>query len=673
MPEQMMDPRQQQMGDPMMQQGQGQEQQQQDPLEVDRQLSSVNLAATLPVETLARIGDKVYREFEIDKNSRADWEKDNEFAMKLATQVVEEKNEPFDGASNIKFPTVAMASVQFAARAMPQIIKDNDVVKVRVTGRDPSGAKAGRAQRLGLHMSYQLLYEMEGWEDDMDSLLTALPIEGCAFKKTYFNPAKMKNVSEWVRPSDLVVNFNYKNIESAPRLTHIIRLLPHIVIERVRSGVFRDDPDIHSQQYRDEEDAKYDASDDDRPIVFLEQHRFWDLDGDGYAEPYIITIHRDSKKVVRIMPRYEEKGIHAGAPNQQTGEPTIMKIDPVHYFTSYIFMPCPRGSVYGMGYGRLLGPLNASINMTLNQIHDAGTLANTQGGFVGKSFSPGRGRQNANLGFKMGEFKSVMYSGDDIRKAIMPLPFKGPDPTLFSALQLLIGTGEKLGSVTDPMIGESPGTNVPATTTLALIEQGSKVFSSVFKRIHRSLKREFKKIYRLNRLFLNDQVYFNILDEENAVAREDYEDESYDVCPVSDPNMISDTQMLVKAELLKEFIGNGLDDFKIMARILEAARVPDWQELVPTEKQEPEPDPKVILEMQRLELERDRLDMQMFETQFKVLKLQADAVKSFAQAEAAETGPQIELYKKQMDVMIEEMKARLAKKEAKNVNKGGSK
>jgi chaperonin GroES len=318
----------------------------------------------------------------------------------------------------------------------------------------------------------------------------------------------------------------------------------------------------------------------------------------------------------------------------QEAKPKIIRIDPIHYFTAYIFMPCPRGSIYGMGYGRLLGPLNASINMTLNQIHDAGTLSNTQGGFVGSSFQMGRGRQAGDLSFKMGEFKSVKYSGDDIRKAIMPLPFKGPDATLFQALQLLIGTGEKLGSVTDPMIGESPGTNVPATTTLALIEQGSKVFSSVFKRIHRSLKSEFKKIYRLNRLFLDEQVYFNVLDEEKAVAREDYEDESYDVCPVSDPNMISDTQMLVKAELLKEFIGQGLDDFGIMSRILEAARVPDWEQLVPKEEKKPEPDPKHILEMQRLELERDRLDMQMFETQFKVLKMQADAMKSFAAAES---------------------------------------
>jgi chaperonin GroES len=444
--------------------------QQQDPVEMDKQKASINLAAHMQSDQLDKIGQKVLDEYKIDKKSREDWERTNEFAMKLATQVVEEKNEPFEGAANIKFPTVAMASVQFAARAMPQIVKDTDVVKVKVIGRDPSGEKAGRAQRLGLHMSHQCLFEMPSWEDDMDSLLTALPIEGCAFKKTYYNPARRENVSEWVRPSDLVVNFNYKNLEIAPRVTHIVRLIPNVVIERVRSGAFRDWADIHSQQYRDEEDSKFEATDDDRPITFYEQHRFLDLDEDGYAEPYIVTVHRDSGKVVRILPRWDESGVHMSEPTPE-GQQQIIKIKPVHYFTSYMFMPCPRGSVYGMGYGRLLGPMNASINMTLNQLHDAGTLANTQGGFVGKSFSMGHGRQQANLEFKMGEFKAVNFSGDDIRKAIMPLPFKGPDQTLFATLQLLIQTGEKLGSVTDPMIGESPGTNVPATTTLALIEQ----------------------------------------------------------------------------------------------------------------------------------------------------------------------------------------------------------
>jgi hypothetical protein len=180
----------------------------------------------------------------------------------------------------------------------------------------------------------------------------------------------------------------------------------------------------------------------------------------------------------------------------------------------------------------------------------------------------------------------------------------------------------------------------------------------------------------LNRLFLDDQAYFNILDDEKAVARDDYMEEGYDVCPVSDPNMISDTQMLVKAELLKEFIGQGLDDFKIMSRILEAARVPDWQELVPEERQEPEPDPKTILEMQRLDIEQQRLDMQMFETQFKVLKMQADAVLAFAKAESEEAGPQLEIYKQQMGLMIEQMKAQVAaKKEKRNggTNSGGSK
>lgn len=636
-----------------------------DPVKQDQQRSAINIAMEMQPEQLNTIGMRVFKEYEIDKESRSQWEEDNQVFMDLATQVIEEKSDPFEGAANIKFPTVAMAAVQFAARAMPQIIKDRDVVKVKVIGRDQGGEKAGKALRIGQYMSYQILEEMEGWEDDMDSLLTALPIEGVAFKKTYYDPARGRNVCKWVRPMDLIVNFNYRCIEDAPRATHVIRLLPNTVVERVRSGAFRDWPDIHSQSQKDEEDAKFDVRDEDQPITFLEQHRFLDLDGDGYREPYIVTIHRDSQKVVRILPRWDTKGEH------RNEKGAFIKIDPVHYFTSYVFMPCPKGSVYGMGYGRLLGPLNISINMTLNQLHDAGTLANMQGGFIGKSFTMGRGKQQKSIQFKMGEFQPVMFSGDDIRKAIMPFPFKGPDQTLFNVLQLLITTGDKLGSVTDPMIGESPGTNVPATTTLALIEQGSKVFSSVFKRIHRSLGREYKKLFRLNRLYLNDQAYFMVLDDEKSVAKTDFDDQTYDVCPVSDPNMVSDTQMLVKAELLKEFMGQGLDDFGIMSRILEAARVPDWQELVPKEPQQPDPDPKTVIELQKLELAREELDLKIFRTQFEVMKLQADTIKSLADAESKEAGPQIEVYKQQMALMVEQMKLKVAEKQAAQKKKEG--
>jgi chaperonin GroES len=387
--------------------------------EMNKMLEAANYATQVDSEVLTRMGMVCYDEYVIDKESRTDWEEMNEFAIKLATQVVEQKSEPFDGAANIKYPTLSMSAVQFAARAYPQLLQDANIVKGKVIGDDPVGKKQSRADRIGAHMSYQILERMPNWEDDTDGLLVALPIEGCQFKKTYYNPEQRVNVSRWCRPSEVVINYHCKDFDKAPRITHIIKLTPNEIIERVRAGVFLDIEDFKGQPKVNEQEDTHDIRDDDAPHTFYEQHRWWDLDGDGYKEPYIITVHRDSKKVVRIVARYDMESVFVNTQTEQ-----IQRIIPTQYFTRFLFMPSPDGGVYGMGYGTLLGPINTSINMTLNQIHDAGTLANTQGGFIGKSFSAGRGRQGGNVEFGMGEFKQVNFSGDDIRKAIMPLPFR---------------------------------------------------------------------------------------------------------------------------------------------------------------------------------------------------------------------------------------------------------
>jgi chaperonin GroES len=635
-------------------------------------MNSKNVAIELPGDVLNQIGARVKEEFDIDNESRALWIEKNTFAMELATQVVAPKSEPFDGAANIKFPTLAMSAVQFAARAYPQLFQGTDIVKGKVIGKDEGGVKAGIASRIAEHMSYQIIEEMDDWEDQTDGLLTALPIEGCEFKKSYYSPSKGRNVSEWLRPKDVVINYHAKSPEEAPRVSHILRLYPNDVRERVLSGVFLDLAVLRARPEKREEEDTFDVKDDDAPLTFIEQHRYLDLDNDGYREPYIVTIHRDSQKVVRIMPRFDLDGIRL----RQDGR--IMRIEPIHYFTRFLFMQNPDGGVYGMGFGMLLGPINTSINITLNQIHDAGTLANTQGGFIGKSFSGGRGGQAGDLRFKMGEFKQVKYSGDDIRKSVMPLPFKGPDMVLFQVLGLLIESGEKLGSITDPVMGESPGSNVPATTTLALIEQGTKVFSSVFKRIHRSFRSEFRKLFRLNEIFLDEEVYFNIMDSPKSIKRQDYNSKTNDVVPVSDPNMVSNTQQMLKAEVLKGFMGMGLDDQKIMTTALEAMNIPDWEEFIPDDPEEPEPDPKIIIEMMKLDQEQQKIDLAMFEMQFKVLKIQADAMKSLAQAEAAEESVHVKAYEVTLKAMTEKFKAQQqgvesakdrATKEAKSITK----
>lgn len=603
-----------------------------------------NIATKLDQDTIEKIQTRVIADYKIDEKSRETWKERNVEAIKLATQIIEAKNFPWPEASNVKYPLITVASIQFAARAYPNIVKGTDVVKARVIGRDPVGEKAGRALRVSEHMSYQLTEEMEEWTEDMDNLLTALSVEGCEFKKTYFEPGFGQNVSELIRPTDLVVNYYTKNLRKAPRITHQIWLYPNEVVEKIRQRIFLDiDIGVATTRQTSEiTDESPPDQDEDAPHLFLEQHRFWDLDGDGYQEPYICTVHKDTGKLVRVVARWDTENVQT----DENGK--IIKIEPVHYFTRFPFMLSPDGSVYGLGFGSLLQPINKTINTTINQLLDAGTRQNTGGGFIGRGVSLVHGRGSGTIRFKPGEYKPVNFTGDDIRKSIIDLNIPEPSRVLFLLLGTMIEAGKEISSVSEVMTGEQPTGAMPVGTINALIEQGLKVFSGIFTRIHRALKREFRKLHRLNRLYLDPAVYFTVMDTPKAVKRLDYEDQSLDIRPVSNPNEVSDIQKIMKATALMEVLGQGFNDNAIRRRYLEALGIPDIEEIMPDPDAKPPIDPKTMVEIQKLELERDKFELSVVEARARILKMHADAVNALARAEAAEQGPQLEKYKAEL-------------------------
>uniref|UniRef100_A0A6M3J218 Putative co-chaperone GroES n=1 Tax=viral metagenome TaxID=1070528 RepID=A0A6M3J218_9ZZZZ len=611
---------------------------------LNARLSSTNIATELEQTVIDEIAQRVVRDYESDELSRENWLARNEAAMKLATLVIETKNFPWPNAANIKYPLLATACVQFSSRAYPNIIQGTNIVKAKVTGQDPAGLKAARGMRISEHMNYQITEEMEDWSEEMDDLLVALPIEGCEFKKTYFDSTDGLNVSEHVRPKDLVVNYRAKSLKKASRVTHRIWLYPNDVVGRVRKKIFLDIdfgyPTTIQEPSTDNESPA--LNDEDAPHLFLEQHRWLDLDGDGYQEPYVCTVHKDTGKLVRIVARWDVEGI---ARNEK-GE--ITKITPVHYFTRFKFMPSPDGGFYCMGFGTLQSPINEVINSTINQLLDAGTRQNTAGGFIGKGVNLAKGGGGGPIKFAPGEYKQIDYSGDDIRKNVFDLKIPEPSRVLFLLLGSMIGAGKELASVSEVLTGEQSGSNVPATTTLALIEQGLKVFSAIYVRVHRGLKCEFKKLKRLNRLFLDDEVYFTVLDNPRAIKRTDYEDVDLDVQPVSNPDEVSDIQRLIKAQILFGLLGKGYNDDAIRRRHLEALRVPDIEELLPPKGPPPPPDPKIVLESEKISLERDKFELEIVMARGKLLKMRADTLAAIARAEAAEAGPQIEMYKSEL-------------------------
>jgi chaperonin GroES len=650
-------------------------------------------------DELTALGVKVVREYEIDENSRSEWLERSQEAMDLAMQVAKQKQYPWPKAANVIFPVMTTAAIQFAARAYPAIIMNKDVVKGVVIGPDdgvpnpqalqalaaqaqqgqgqgqapaldpnnPSqwavgrdgvpqtpGYKQARADRIGEHMSFQLLDEQPEWEPETDTLLHVLPIVGCAFRKTFFDATEGRNSSLLVQARDLVINYKARELKVAPRATEIIRLYPWEIKEKELSGAFRE-----IEYPSTGEDGDYDA-----PIEFLEQHRRCDLDDDGYEEPYIVTVHKESSKVVRIVARYEMEGIKY---NFTKGK--IIKIEPVHYYTQYNFLPNTDGGIYGLGFGQLLKSLNESINTTLNMMLDAGHLQVVGGGFIGKGLSMNSGQ----VRFLPGEWKPVNASGQAVRDAFAPLPAPGPNAVLFQLLGLLIEAAKEVAGVKDVLSGETVAGNTPATTMLAMVEQGLKTFTAIYKRIHRSLQEELAKLYRLNRLYLEEETSYKAGSEWKKITRADYEKGS-GVEPVSDPMMVTDMQRLARAQFLMQFAADPtMDGQKIKRRLLQAASIDHVAELFLAS---PPPNPAIVKTMLEIQLKKQEVDMKQAEKeaslqlrarhdaaliegeQARALLARAQAIlalasadKAVGQTDVAWAAHQLEVIRTQMDAM----------------------
>ena len=603
-------------------------------------LQKTNIAEDLDEKDLKEIGRAVFEEYELDEESRSGWLEENKTFLKLARELPEDKYVGADRVANVRYPIISTACISFSSRCYPNIVKGSDVVNCQTVGSDPNGVKAARAQRVKQHMGYQVLNQMDGWEEGVDQLFMSLPLTGCMFKKTYYDTVEKLPVSELIFPDDLVVHYHAKSLDAARRVTHIIRLSPNEIEERIRSGEYLD----FKYEGLPSSDEDSDDNDKDKRQSFLEQHRWWDMDDDGYQEPYVVTIHKDTQETVKIIPRFDSNGI-------TRNEKGIVRIKPVQYFTQFTFLPAFDGNFYRMGFGMLLSsPVNI-INTVFNQLLDAGTLANRQGGFVSHQLKVKKSGASGIIRIKQGEWKQISFMGDDIRRHIMPLPAQEPSNVLFQLLGLMLEAVKELASQADVLSGEQPKGNVPATTTLALIEQGLKVFSAVYKRIYRSLKSEFTKIRRINTLYLESDEYNNIIDSEvRADAYLDYSDKFMDIIPVSGSADVSDTQRVIKAQALIEMMGQGLNDDEIRRRYLEALQIPDVERLLETE--EPPPDPKYVIEEEKLRLKNLEIQLdakrQLIEEQEKLAKItkyEADSIKAIADAEAVEEGTQIDAYK----------------------------
>lgn len=562
-----------------------------------------NIAETLSDEKLTEIGSKCLEGFENDLTSRDEWETQMKEWVKLAKQVKTEKTWPWPNASNVKYPLLSTAAMQFSARAYPALVpSDGKVVKTQVIGYDDSGQKHEKAEHLSTFMSWQVMYDMPHWEEDMDKMLIQVAIIGCLFKKTFFDKSKNKINSILIHPECLVVNNWTKCLEETERISEIIELSPRIVEERKRAGIFLD-IDLGTPVLPETEN-QHTSEDSTTPYTFVEQHTFLDLDNDDYPEPVVVTFERNSGKVVCIYRRYLPESV------EQNDKGKIIKIVPTQMYTKFGFLPNPDGSFYDIGLGALLGPINESVNTLINQLVDSGTLNNLQSGFIGKGLRIKMG----DASFTPGEWKPVNATGDDLRKQIVPLPAKEPSNVLFELMGTLITSGKELASVAEIFTGKMPGQNTPATTTMATVEQGMKVFTAVYKRIYRSLGQEFKKIFQLNKQYLDPNTYVSVLDK--TVDPSDFDASNFDVVPSADPTVATQQEKLMKAQALMEMMqtaGSLLNPVEIISRVLQAQEQPNWEKLLNPQVAQtgqppaPPPDPKVMAIQAKMQADQQKL------------------------------------------------------------------
>ncbi len=561
--------------------------------------NSENIAELLTDKELAKISAQVLNGFSVDENSISEWRDTAEEIMKLAKQTMETKNTPFPNAANVKYPLIAQSAIDFASRTYPQIVQGNKAMYFKVVGPDGDNEKLKRATRLETFHEYQLVQESEAWVEGMDRMLHILPLLGVVFKKTYYNPVEQRTVSEVCSPEKIVVNYNVRTLDQARRITHIITAFSNDIVERIRLGVYRD---IDVDKLKASEGFEGDEEDEDRPLSLLEQHCYLDLDKDGYAEPYIVVIHKQTGEVLRIVQRFDEV-------KRKDGQ--LLRITPVHYFTDYHCIRSPDGGFYSIGLGTLLLPINHAINSIMNQLLDAGTLNNNQSGFLGR----GLRLKTGDLRLRLGEWKVLdAATGTNIAQNVVPLPTKEPSPTLFQLLGMLVTVGKDLASANDIMQGKGQTQNVPATTVLTLLDQGMKVFTAINKRIYLSMRSEFRKIFKTNAKHLPNALYRKILDDVDINVKADFDMEGIDVLPVADPQMSTQTQRLAKAQTLLSIPGVNVPeatkyfmetlqlDEELIARLL------------------PEPDPnappppdtmKIMAEIEKINAETQKVLVQM--------------------------------------------------------------
>ena len=491
-----------------------------------------NLAEVIDDDVLQSMASELIADFKADQESRSDWARAYVKGLDLLGMKVEDRQQPWAGASGVFHPILTEAVVRFQAQAMGEIFPPAGPVRTKIIGKNDT-EKKDQAFRVENEMNYLLTEEMSEYRDEMEQMLFKLPIAGSAFKKVYYDPLMERPCSMFVPSEDFVVSYGASDLKTCPRYTHVMKKTSNEVLQLQVNGFYRDvdlpdpEPDYSDiKQKYDELDGEDAVIEDDDRHTILEMHVDMNMpeefdDPDGIARPYVITIDKTSSEILSIRRNWYEDD-----------EKKKKRMHFVHY--RYL----PGLGFYGTGLIHLIGGLAKSATSILRQLIDAGTLSNLPAGLKAR----GLRIKGDDAPLMPGEFRDVDVPGGAIRDSITFIPYKEPSSVLYSLLGNIVEEGRRIGSVADVQVGDT-NPQAPVGTTLALMERSMKVMSGVQARLHAALKQELRILAKIIHDNMSAEYSY---DMDGDFDRTKDFDGRVDVIPVSDPNAATMSQRVMQ-------------------------------------------------------------------------------------------------------------------------------
>jgi len=535
-----------------------------------------NLAEEMDDDQLAVLADELLEDYEGDLSARRDWLDTYVDGLDLLGMKIEDRSEPWEGACNVYHPLMTETLVKFQAETMTETFPAAGPVKTQIIGKETE-EKIDAAQRVQQDMNYQLTEKMVEYRPEHERMLWGLGLAGNAFKKVYYDPNLERQVSIFVPAEDIVVPYGASSLETAERVTHVMRKTGNELRKLQVAGFYRDEDlgepshDLEEVEKKIAEKMGFNATTDNRFKV-LEMHVDLDLEGyedeqdgkkTGIALPYVVTIERSTQTVLAIRRNWN--------PDDNTKQKR-------QHFVHYGYIP--GFGFYCFGLIHLIGAFAKSGTMLLRQLVDAGTLSNLPGGFK----SRGLRIKGDDTPIAPAEFRDVDVPSGTIRDNIMALPYKEPSMVLNQLMNQIIDEGRRFASAADLKVSDMSA-NAPVDTTLAILERTLKVMSAVQSRIHYAMRQEFRLLKGIIRDYTDDDYTYDPVEGAPNVKKSDYD--SVEVIPVSDPNAATMSQKVVQYQAVMQMAQANPDIYDMVElnrQMLDILGVKHADKLVPSKE-----------------------------------------------------------------------------------------